>query len=42
MAKNQKKSNREIRKPEAEKPKKQNASDPTKKPDGINLVTLKS
>ena len=31
MAKSQKKSNREIRKPKAEKPKKQNASAPTQK-----------
>lgn len=31
MAKSQKKSNREIRKPKAEKAKKQNASNPTQK-----------
>lgn len=31
MAKSQKKSNREIRKPKAEKPKKQNASNPSTK-----------
>lgn len=31
MAKSQKKSNREVRKPKAEKPKKQNASNPTQK-----------
>jgi len=42
MAKSQKKSNREIRKPKAEKPKKQNASNPTQKPGGVSIVTLKS
>jgi hypothetical protein len=31
MAKGQKKSNKEIRKPKAEKPKKQNASNPSQK-----------
>jgi hypothetical protein len=31
MAKGQKKSNKEARKPKAEKPKKQNASNPTQK-----------
>jgi hypothetical protein len=31
MAKGQKKTNREVRKPKAEKPKKQNASNPTTK-----------
>jgi hypothetical protein len=31
MAKSQKKSNREIRKPKAEKPKKENASAPSQK-----------
>lgn len=31
MAKSQKKSNREARKPKAEKPKKQNASNPSQK-----------
>jgi hypothetical protein len=35
MAKGQKKSNREIRKPKAEKPPKQNASNPSLKPGGI-------
>ena len=35
MAKGQKKSNREIRKPKAEKPKKNNASQPSLKPGGI-------
>jgi hypothetical protein len=42
MAKGQKKSNREVRKPKAEKPKPQNASNPTNKPGGLNIVTLKS
>ncbi len=32
MAKSQKKSNREVRKPKAEKPKKLNASNPSLKP----------
>lgn len=32
MAKSQKKSNREARKPKAEKPKKLNASNPSQKP----------
>ncbi len=32
MAKSQKKSNREVRKPKAEKPKKLNASNPSQKP----------
>jgi hypothetical protein len=35
MAKGQKKSNREIRKPKAEKAPKQNASQPSLKPGGI-------
>ncbi len=35
MAKSQKKSNREVRKPKADKPKKQNASQPSVKPGGI-------
>lgn len=42
MAKSQKRSNREVRKPKAEKPKKQNASNPSEKPVGVNLITLKS
>ncbi len=32
MAKSQKKSSKEVRKPKAEKPKKQNASNPSQKP----------
>ena len=35
MAKGQKRSSREIRKPKAEKPPKQNASNPSLKPGGI-------
>ncbi|WP_293982851.1 hypothetical protein [Sphingobium sp.] len=42
MAKGQKKSNREIRKPKAEKPKKENASNPTQKPGPVGIVTLKN
>ena len=40
MAKSQKRSNREIRKPKAEKAKKTNASNPTQKPGGLGIVTL--
>lgn len=35
MAKGQKRSSREIRKPKAEKPPKQNASQPSLKPGGL-------
>ncbi|WP_256869031.1 hypothetical protein [Sphingobium lactosutens] len=42
MAKSQKKSNREVRKPKAEKPKKHNASNPSQKASGLQIVTLKS
>lgn len=42
MAKSQKKSNREIRKPKAEKPPKGNASNPSTKPGAVGIVTLKS
>ena len=42
MAKSQKKSNKEVRKPKAEGPKKQNASNPSSKPGASGLVTLKS
>ena len=42
MAKGQKKSNREIGKPKAEKAQKPNASNPTQKPGAVGLVTLKS
>ncbi|HEX7784322.1 MAG TPA: hypothetical protein VF509_16100 [Sphingobium sp.] len=41
MAKSQKKSNREIRKPKAEQPKKANASNPSSKPGVVGLVNLK-
>ncbi|TDN85591.1 hypothetical protein [Stakelama pacifica] len=40
MAKSQKRSNREVRKPKAEKPKKQNASNPSTKP--VAMVNLNS
>lgn len=42
MAKSQKKSNREIRKPKAEKPPKANASNPTTKDKPVAMVTIKS
>jgi hypothetical protein len=42
MAKSQKKSNREVRKPKAEKPPKGNASNPSSKPGVVGIVTLKS
>ena len=42
MAKSQKKSNREIRKPKAEKPAKLNASNPSTKDKPVGIVTLKS
>ncbi|HKY80900.1 MAG TPA: hypothetical protein VJM09_05440 [Sphingobium sp.] len=42
MAKSQKRSNREVRKPKAEKPKKGNASNPSQKPGTLSIVTLKS
>lgn len=42
MAKSQKKSNREVRKPKAEKPPKPNASNPSSKPPPVGIVTLKS
>ena len=35
MAKGQKRSNKEVRKPKAEKPKKNNASQPSTKPGGL-------
>ena len=38
MAKGQKRSNREVRKPKAEKPPKQNASNPSLKPGGLGTV----
>jgi len=42
MAKGQKKSNKEARKPKAEKPPKQNASAPSNKPKPVEMTTLKS
>ena len=41
MAKGQKKSNKEVRKPKAEKPPKQNASNPSSKTSAVNMVTIK-
>jgi hypothetical protein len=42
MAKSQKKSSKEIRKPKAEKPPKANASNPSTKPGPVGIVTLKN
>jgi hypothetical protein len=42
MAKSQKKSNKEVRKPKAEKAPKQNASSPSTKAKAVEMVTLKS
>jgi hypothetical protein len=42
MAKGQKKSNKEARKPKAEKPPKQNASNPSTKPKPVEMTTLKT
>jgi len=42
MAKSQKKSNREVRKPKAEKAPKPNASNPSTKPAAVGMVTIKS
>lgn len=42
MAKSQKKSNREVRKPKAEKPPKPNASNPSTKAKPVEITTLKS
>ncbi|MEO8722639.1 MAG: hypothetical protein ABI395_03825 [Sphingobium sp.] len=41
MAKSQKKSNKEVRKPKADKAPKPNASKPSAKPGGLDIVTLK-
>lgn len=41
MAKGQKKSNKEVRKPKAEKPAKANASNPSTKPNPVGIVTVK-
>lgn len=40
MAKGQKKSNKELRKPKAEKPPKQNASNPSAKGKLVEMTTL--
>lgn len=42
MAKSQKKSNKEVRKPKAEKAKKENASKPSSKSAAVDMVTIKS
>jgi hypothetical protein len=42
MSKGQKKSNKEVRKPKAEKPKKANASNPSTKPGVVTMLTIKS
>lgn len=42
MAKSQKKSNKEVRKPKAEKAPKQNASNPTTKGNPVAMTTVKS
>ncbi|MDE0945945.1 hypothetical protein [Sphingobium sp. Ant17] len=42
MAKSQKKSNKEVRKPKAEKPPKGNASNPSTKAGPVGIVTLKN
>jgi hypothetical protein len=42
MAKSQKKSNKEVRKPKADKAPKPNASNPSSKPASVNMVTIKS
>jgi hypothetical protein len=41
MAKSQKKTNREVRKPKADKPKKQNASNPSTKGSAAGLMAPK-
>lgn len=42
MAKGQMKSNKETRKPKKEKEKKGNASNPSTKPGGVDIVTIKN
>lgn len=42
MAKSQRKSNKEVRKPKAEKPATANASNPSTKPKPVEMVTLNS
>ncbi|WP_022677083.1 hypothetical protein [Novosphingobium sp. B-7] len=41
MAKGQKKSNKEVRKPKAAKPPKLNASNPSTRPAPVGIVTIK-
>ena len=41
MAKSQQKSNKEVRKPKAEKAPKQNASNPSTKGAAVKMVTIK-
>lgn len=41
MAKSQQKSNKEVRKPKAEKAPKANASNPSTKPPPVGIVTIK-
>lgn len=41
MAKGQKRSSREVRKPKAEKPKKHNGPSSSQKPGVLHIVTLK-
>ena len=41
MAKSQKKSNKEVRKPKAEKPPKANASNPSTKDRPVAMVTIR-
>lgn len=42
MAKGQRKSSKEVRKPKAEKPPKANASNPSTKGDPVKMTTIKS
>ena len=42
MAKSQKKPNKEVRKPKAAKPPKQNASHPSTKPAAVGILTHKN
>ncbi len=42
MAKSQKKSNKEVRKPKAEKTPKGNASNPSTKSNPVGIVTIKN
>ena len=42
MAKSQKKSNKEVRKPKAEKAPKQNAANPSTKGNAVGIATIKN